>query len=39
MSMTGEEISLFIGALFVCYLAGLKFGKVIRMIKELGNGA
>ena len=39
MNMTGEEISLFICALFFCYLAGLQIGKVIRMIKELGNSA
>ena len=33
------EIATFIGALIICYLAGLKIGKVYKLIKELGNGA
>lgn len=37
--MTTEEIGLFIGAMIICYLAGLKIGKVFKLIKELGNGA
>lgn len=37
--MTEAEIATFIGALIVCYLAGLKIGKAYKLIKELGNGA
>lgn len=37
--MTEVEIAQFLGAMIVCYLAGLKIGKVYKLIKELGNGA
>jgi len=37
--MTDAEISLFIGGLVACYFSGLKIGKFIKLIRELGNGA
>lgn len=37
--MTDYVIASFVGALVVCYFVGLKIGKFVRMIKELGNSA
>lgn len=37
--MTDAEIAYYVGSLIVCYLAGLKIGKAVRLIKDLGNGA
>ena len=37
--MTDAQISMFIGSLIICYFAGLKIGKAVKILKELGNGA
>lgn len=37
--MTGAEIGLFIGAMFIVYFAGLKVGYVVKLIKGIGSSA
>lgn len=37
--MTGAEIGLFIGALFIVYWAGFKVGYVVKLIKGIGSSA
>lgn len=39
IELTNSEIALFVGGMFVCYFAGFKIGKTIRLIKDLGNAA
>jgi len=36
--MTDMQIASYVGALIICYLSGLKIGKVYKLIRELGNG-
>ena len=37
--MTTAQMGLFIGSLFVVYFAGLQIGKVVKLVKGLGNFA
>lgn len=37
--MTVAQMGAFIGSLFVVYFAGLQIGKVVRLVKGLGNSA
>jgi len=37
MNMTDAQIAAYVFALGVCYFAGLKIGKVISILKGLGN--
>lgn len=37
--VTASEISYFVGSLFLCYMCGVKIGRVVRLFRELGNGA
>lgn len=37
--LSNSEIGLYFAALFTSYFAGLKVGKIIRIVKDLGNAA